>query len=186
MDIPWQVICSVGSKSDKSFRWYCGCSPSIWFPGFLEYLKGQKIQSDCIYLSLGDKEEKTRNSAMAQVGNCIRQAYAWLNEEGIRCTLEWNTGGHFKDTDLRTAKCFCLGNGKFEEIIFTLPPLKPLCKTILTTKTPFCKSCLIGIRSAMWQDVPERRNATMEIGKKLKAARMKSGIMEAWQCIKLY
>ena len=43
-------------------------SPSIWFPGFLEYLKGQKIQSDCIYLSLGDKEEKTRNSVMAQVG----------------------------------------------------------------------------------------------------------------------
>ena len=50
----------------------------------------------------------------------------------------------------------------------------------------YLKRCLIGIRSAMWQDVPERRNATMEIGKKLKAARMKSGIMEAWQCIKLY
>ena len=79
---------------------------SIWFPGFLEYLKGQKIQSDCIYLSLGDKEEKTRNSVMVQVGNCIRQAYAWLNEEGIRCILEWNTGGHFKDTDLRTARAF--------------------------------------------------------------------------------
>ena len=39
-------------------------SPSIWFPGFLEYLKRQKIQSNCIYLSLGDKEEKTRNVAI--------------------------------------------------------------------------------------------------------------------------
>ena len=95
----------AASQTDR-FAGIAAASPSIWFPGFLEYLKRQKIQGDCIYLSLGDKEEKTRNSAMAQVGNCIRQAYAWLNEEGIRCTLEWNTGGHFKDTDLRTAKAF--------------------------------------------------------------------------------
>ena len=95
----------AASQTD-CFAGIAAASPSIWFPGFLEYLKGQKIQSDCIYLSLGDKEEKTRNSVMVQVGNCIRQAYAWLNEEGIRCTLEWNTGGHFKDTDLRTARAF--------------------------------------------------------------------------------
>ena len=90
-------------------NWFAGiaaASPSIWFPRFLEYMKHQKIQSDCIYLSLGDKEEKTRNSVMAQVGNCIRQAYAWLNEEGIRCTLEWNRGGHFNEPNRRTAKAF--------------------------------------------------------------------------------
>ena len=88
------------------FAGIAAASPSIWFPGFLKYLKQQKIQSNCIYLSLGDKEEKTRNSVMAQVGDCIRQAYAWLNEEGIRCTLEWNPGGHFKEPDLRTARAF--------------------------------------------------------------------------------
>ena len=68
----------AASQTD-CFAGIAAASPSIWFPGFLEYLKGQRIQSDCIYLSLGDKEEKTRNSVMAQVGNCIRQAYAWLN-----------------------------------------------------------------------------------------------------------
>ena len=94
------------ASQTNRFAGIAAASPSIWFPGFLEYLKGQKIQSDCIYLSLGDKEEKTRNSVMAQVGNCIRQAFAWLNEKGIQCTLEWNTGGHFKDTDLRTARAF--------------------------------------------------------------------------------
>ena len=88
------------------FAGIAAASPSIWFPGFLKYLKQQKIQSNCIYLSLGDKEEKTRNSVMAQVGDCIRQAYAWLNEEGIRCTLEWNPGGHFKEPGLRTARAF--------------------------------------------------------------------------------
>ena len=88
------------------FAGIAAASPSIWFPRFLKYLKQQKIQSNCIYLSLGDKEEKTRNSVMAQVGDCVRQAYAWLNEEGIRCTLEWNPGGHFKEPDLRTARAF--------------------------------------------------------------------------------
>ena len=94
------------ASQTNRFAGIAAASPSIWFPGFLKYLKRQKIQINCIYLSLGDKEEKTRNSVMAQVGDCIRQAYAWLNEEGIRCTLEWNSGGHFKEPDLRTARAF--------------------------------------------------------------------------------
>lgn len=88
------------------FDGIAAASPSIWFPGFLEYMKRQKVQSNCIYLSLGDKEEKTRNAVMAQVGNCIQQAYAWLAEEGIQCTLEWNQGGHFKEPDIRMARAF--------------------------------------------------------------------------------
>ena len=92
-------------KTDR-FAAIASASPSIWFPGFLNYMKQQKIQSNCIYLSLGNKEEKTRNSVMAQVGDCIREAYAWFNEEGIQCTLEWNQGGHFKEPHVRTAKAF--------------------------------------------------------------------------------
>ena len=94
------------SYQTDRFAGIAAASPSVWFPGFLSYMKEHENQSRAVYLSLGDKEEKTRNSVMVQVGNCIRQAYAWLNEEGIRCTLEWNTGGHFKDTDLRTARAF--------------------------------------------------------------------------------
>ena len=37
---------------------------------------------------------------------------------------------------------------------------------------------MIDIGHAMWKDVPERRNADMEIGKKLKDARMKSGFTQ--------
>ena len=92
-------------KTDR-FAAIASASPSIWFPGFLNYMKQQKMQSDCIYLSLGNKEEKTRNPMMKQVGDCIREAYAWFNEEGIQCTLEWNQGGHFKEPHVRTAKAF--------------------------------------------------------------------------------
>ena len=104
------------ASQTNRFTGIAAASPSIWFPGFLEYMKQEKIQSNCIYLSLGDKEEKTRNSVMAQVGNCIRQAYAWLNEEGVQCTLEWNQGGHFKEPGMRTAKAFAWVIRNMEEV----------------------------------------------------------------------
>ena len=50
--------------------------------------------------------EKTRNLVMATVGDCIREAHAWLQQCGIRSTLEWNPGNHFRDPGLRTAKAF--------------------------------------------------------------------------------
>lgn len=75
-------------------------------------MKSRRVGSDCIYLSLGDKEEKTRNPVMAQVGNCIRETFTWLKEEGIPCTLEWNHGGHFKEPDMRTARAFAWSAGR--------------------------------------------------------------------------
>ena len=82
------------------FAGIAAASPSIWFPGFVNYMKSHAIRCSNIYLSLGDKEEKTRNAVMAKVGDCIRDGYAWLKEHGIDCTLEWNKGGHFKEPDL--------------------------------------------------------------------------------------
>lgn len=88
------------------FSGVAAASPSVWFPGFIDYMKAHKIKGRNIYLSLGDREEKTRNPVMAKVGNCIREGYGWIKSEGINCTLEWNRGGHFKDAMLRTAKAF--------------------------------------------------------------------------------
>ena len=88
------------------FKAVAAASPSVWFPGFLEYTKGREILCDRVYLSLGDKEEKTRNQVMARVGDNIREIYVLLKDKGIDCTLEWNEGNHFRDPDLRTAKAF--------------------------------------------------------------------------------
>lgn len=87
-------------------------SPSVWFPGFIDYMKANEIKVKNVYLSLGDKEEKAKNPTMATVGDCIREAYAWLNEQGVNVTLEWNQGNHFKDADVRTAKGFMWVKGK--------------------------------------------------------------------------
>ena len=88
------------------FKGAAAASPSMWFPGFAEYMKKNEIKTDTVYLSLGDREEKARNPVMATVGDRIREAYVLLKERGVNCILEWNDGNHFKDADHRTAKAF--------------------------------------------------------------------------------
>ena len=81
-------------------------SPSVWFPGWSEYEAVHPIQAQRVYLSLGDREEHTKNKTMAAVGDNIRALHSALIQRNTVCTLEWNAGGHFKDADLRTAKAF--------------------------------------------------------------------------------
>lgn len=59
-----------------------------------------------VYLSLGDREEKARNPVLASVGEQIRDAHDMLTRQGVKTTLEWNSGNHFKEVDIRTAKAF--------------------------------------------------------------------------------
>lgn len=87
-------------------------SPSVWFPGWNAYTQEHKFRTDRIYLSLGRKEEKTRNKIMATVGDCIRELHQRLMESGTTSVLEWNDGNHFQESDLRCAKGFiwCVRN----------------------------------------------------------------------------
>ena len=89
-----------------AFSAVAAASPSVWFPGFAEYLTSGGVQTGGVYLSLGDREEKTRNPAMATVGERIRAIHAWLQSQGIPCCLEWNKGNHFMDLEERMAKGF--------------------------------------------------------------------------------
>ena len=88
------------------FSGAAAASPSMWFPGLMEYLRGNACGCGAVYLSLGNREEKTANPVMRTVGDRIREGYELLRSQGVRCTLEWNSGGHFKEPDLRTAKAF--------------------------------------------------------------------------------
>ncbi|MCQ2407137.1 MAG: esterase [Oscillospiraceae bacterium] len=88
------------------FTGIAAASPSVWFPDFSAYMQTHLLRTGRVYLSLGDREEKTRHSVMSAVGDCIRADFALLQSQGIACTLEWNKGGHFTEPDLRTAKAF--------------------------------------------------------------------------------
>ena len=88
------------------FYGVAAASPSVWFPEWMEFEQQHPMQAQRIYLSLGDKEEHTKNTVMAAVGDNIRTLHSRLAERSTDCTIEWNSGGHFKDADLRTAKAF--------------------------------------------------------------------------------
>ena len=95
----------AATQTDALFG-VAAASPSVWFPGWSEYEAAHPIQAQCVYLSLGDREEHTKNQTMAAVGDNIRALHSALTRRGKDCTLEWNAGGHFKDADLRTARAF--------------------------------------------------------------------------------
>ena len=94
------------STQTKLFYGVAAASPSVWFPGWMEFEQQHPMQVQHVYLSLGDKEERTKNTVMAAVGDNIRALHSRLTARSTDCTLEWNSGGHFKDADLRTAKAF--------------------------------------------------------------------------------
>jgi predicted alpha/beta superfamily hydrolase len=94
------------SYQTEIFDGIAAVSPSVWYPQWMEYAKDNKPLATSIYLSLGDKEEKTKNPIMAQAGNCIRKQQELLTAQGISTILEWNPGNHFQHSDERTAKGF--------------------------------------------------------------------------------
>lgn len=94
------------STQTNLFYGVAAASPSVWFPNWMEFEQQHPMQAQHVYLSLGDKEEHTKNTVMAVVGDNIRTLHSQLIERGADCALEWNSGGHFKNADLRTAKAF--------------------------------------------------------------------------------
>ena len=92
--------------SSDRFYSVAAASPSVWFPGWLDFIEKHSPVSKSIYLSLGKKEEKTRNKTMAAVGDNIRRQYENLKSSALEVTLEWNEGNHFTEPEIRTAKGF--------------------------------------------------------------------------------
>ena len=70
-------------------------------------MREHMLRSKCsVYLSLGGKEEKTRNKIMAAVGDRTKAQEERLEEDPMveSVVLEWNAGGHFADAGKRLAK----------------------------------------------------------------------------------
>ena len=100
----------------NSFAGIVAASPSVWYPDWIDYARAHRIQSPAVYLSLGDREEKTKNPVMATVGNAIREMHEILKTSCASSCLEWNPGNHFADSDRRLAKgiAWMLNKGKLQ------------------------------------------------------------------------
>lgn len=80
-------------------------SGSLWFPGFLEYALSNEMQAglDCLYLSLGDRECRTRNPYLKSVQKHTEKIAAFYQGKGIDTAFQMNPGNHFQDAVRRTA-----------------------------------------------------------------------------------
>lgn len=93
-------------ETDKFNGAVC-CSSSLWFDKWDEYASLHRIKSpSTIYMSLGDREEKTKNKVMSKVGDRTRRQAEILKEDPNveKLYFEWNEGGHFDEPLKRVAK----------------------------------------------------------------------------------
>ena len=97
----------AASKAE-CFEAVAAVSPSLWINAWCDFSDAHAVHARYVYLSLGDREEHTRNKAFAHVGNKIRWEHEHLRQVlgPDHTTLEWNTGNHFVDGARRTAKGF--------------------------------------------------------------------------------
>lgn len=81
-------------------------SGSLWYDGFLEHLGAHPpIKApERLFLSLGDREKRTKNLRMAQVETCTLQAAGLYSSMGVPVRFEQNPGGHFQDVSQRIAR----------------------------------------------------------------------------------
>ena len=90
--------------SSEAFSGVVAASPSVWYPGWPDFMNSHEFMAHRAYLSLGDKESRTRNQVMSKVGENIQSQHDVFCSKGIDCILEWNQGNHFKEPDKRTAR----------------------------------------------------------------------------------
>ena len=90
-----------------AFAGAASCSGSLWFPGWQDYMRDRSAPPGSrVYLSLGEREEHTKNRAMRSVGDATRAQYAAMqNDRNLqRFALQWEPGGHFNEPQARLAR----------------------------------------------------------------------------------
>ena len=90
----------------EAFDRVASMSGSLWFPGFQEYVMSHELpkRPDQLYISLGDREARTRNPFLKTVQENTEQIVSRFEQLGLDVTWELNPGNHFKDAALRSAK----------------------------------------------------------------------------------
>ena len=63
-------------------------SGSLWFDGFLDYMKANTPTTKRVYLSWGDREKVSRNPRLAMVEDCTRQMAELILSQNIPVTFE--------------------------------------------------------------------------------------------------
>ncbi|MBR0465081.1 MAG: alpha/beta hydrolase [Clostridia bacterium] len=89
-----------------AFSRIASASGSFWFPGFCDFARDTRPARcpDKLYLSLGDRESRTRNPVLSAVHENTALILRRFEGLGVRSVFEENPGNHFQDAPLRMAK----------------------------------------------------------------------------------
>lgn len=81
-------------------------SGSLWYPNFLNFVKEKDISKNIkkIYLSLGDKESKTKNELLKTVEKNTKEIAKIYKAKNINTIYEINEGNHFNNPSFRIVK----------------------------------------------------------------------------------
>lgn len=84
------------------------CSGSLWYENMVDFVRENELTHEMkIYLSLGDKEAKTKNPVLSLVDDCTGKIKCILHEKTKNTGsvyFEWNQGGHFQGSTDRIIK----------------------------------------------------------------------------------
>ena len=87
----------AGYQPNQPFDAVVAASPSVWYQDWLGYAAAHQPQSGAFYLSLGDREERSRTPILTTIASAIRHQQQLLEQAHVVNTLEWNPGNHFQD-----------------------------------------------------------------------------------------
>ena len=92
-------------RTDRFTR-IASASGSMWVPGLMDFVKSHEPTAlpEKLYLSLGDKEARTRNKVMATVEQNTGALFDYYKSLGVEAVFEMNPGNHFRDAAQRMVK----------------------------------------------------------------------------------
>ena len=92
-------------RTDR-FTHIASASGSLWYDDFLDFLRANapRVPNARVRLSLGDREEFTKNPRLAAVGSATRETVQILRSQHLDVTLTMNPGNHFFEPDARLSR----------------------------------------------------------------------------------
>lgn len=82
------------ATKENCFAGVLCASGSLWYPGWIDWLKAHPVQAEAVYLSLGDTEKNSRNPVLASVEDKTLETQQYLS---MTHTFVKEPGSHFAD-----------------------------------------------------------------------------------------
>ena len=83
------------STETNKFNSVASISGSLWYDGFVEWFMEQELHADRYFLSLGNKEVKSKNERLASVESCTEATLQIIRDKNKEITFITDEGNHF-------------------------------------------------------------------------------------------